>query len=119
MTRTSLAQLLAQEVTQWKSTGFLSNVPEVSEILAFQSREDGSLRFLRKAQLSAIETYLYLRICKNTAHTYDIYRELCGDKLLEALHIPLDNADITSIALKGGQEAILETIRNDNRKSVV
>ncbi len=111
---TILSQLLANEVLEWKKEGYSSDFTEVSEILSFQKKEDGSLRFLRKAQLSAIEIYLYLRVKKNTPHTFDLYKELCKDNLLEALHIPLDREEITKIALKGGQDAILEKIKQDD-----
>src|SRR5512132_4328867 len=41
-------------------TGYPSDTPEIAELLRYQKDDDGRLRFLRKAQLEAIEVYFYL-----------------------------------------------------------
>jgi len=73
-----LHQVLGQRVDQWRADGYpSSDYPTIAEIFDW-ARDDqtGSLRFLRRAQLRALETYWYLRLEEKTPHTFDLYRRL-------------------------------------------
>jgi hypothetical protein len=75
---THLHQVLGQRVDQWRADGYVSSdYPAVAEILEL-AREDqtGSLRFLRRPQLRALETYWYLRLVEKTPHIFDLYTRL-------------------------------------------
>ncbi|MBE8158577.1 MAG: DEAD/DEAH box helicase family protein, partial [Betaproteobacteria bacterium] len=90
---------LAAETQKWRESGYPCDFPLIGEILRFQylgeNPEDG-LRFLRTAQFSALETYWYLRLVKNTPHIMDLYREYHPkpSEFAEALGVPLTAADM-------------------------
>lgn len=91
-------QKIAIKVDAWKAEGYpCADFPAIAEILEW-ARDDqtGNLRFLRRPQLRALETYWYLRLVENTPHVFDLYLKLYPPQqdvgaLLEALGIP-DNA---------------------------
>ena len=74
-----LYQALAERVTAWREANFpCDEFPAVREILEFAT-EDGStgqLRYLRRAQLRALETYWYLRLVLKTPKIPTLYAEL-------------------------------------------
>src|SRR5439155_9950707 len=73
-----LHQVLGQRVDQWRTDGYPSpDHPVIAEIFEW-ARDDqtGSLRFLRRPQLRALETYWYLRLVEKTPHVFDLYRRL-------------------------------------------
>ena len=109
----TLSQVLGERVQAWRVAGYPSDNPEIAELLGFQKDNDGRLRFLRKAQLEALEVYFYLRTALGNRHVFELYKEFFVDDLLAPLGIPSSN-EILKIALKGGQDAILEKIRTDN-----
>lgn len=65
---THLYELIAQNVTSWREDGYpCDDYPAIAEILDYARLPDGeTLRFLRRAQLRALETYWYLRLVKET-----------------------------------------------------
>jgi len=95
---THFYQKIAVQVDSWRSDGYAcSDFRAIAEILEW-ARDDQteSLRFLRRPQLRALETYWYLRLVENTPHIFDLYFKLFPPQqdiaaLLEALGIP-DNA---------------------------
>lgn len=73
-----LHQVLGQCVDQWRTDGYPSpDHPAIAEIFEW-ARDDqtGSLRFLRRPQLRALETYWYLRLVEKTPHIFDLYQRL-------------------------------------------
>ncbi len=86
-----LYERLAESVAKWRSDGHSSEpYPAIAEILDWAGETDeGELRFLRRPQLHALETYWYLRLVEGTAHVFDLYRGLFEGRaeLLEALGI--------------------------------
>src|SRR5574341_2562802 len=72
-----LHQLIAARVDQWRNDGYPStDYPAVGEVLDWSGEtETGNLRFLRRPQLRALETYWYLRLVENTPHVFDLYRK--------------------------------------------
>ncbi len=71
-------------------------------------------RYLRHAQLRALETYWYLRLVEGTPHIFDLYRRLYPktSDLLEALRIDTD--PIKEFALDYGVDELWERIRTDD-----
>ena len=62
----TLSQVLGERVQAWRVAGYPSDIPEIAELLGFQKDNDGRMRFLRKAQLEALEVYFYLRTALGT-----------------------------------------------------
>src|SRR4051794_1828860 len=77
---------LAERVAEWRAGGYRDDDhPAISEILPYAIEgevegapfpESGGLRYLRAAQLRALETYWYLRIVERTPHVTELYKRL-------------------------------------------
>ncbi len=90
-----LYQRLAERVAGWRADGYSADeYPAIAEILEFASEpETGELRYLRRPQLRALETYWYLRLAEETPHIFDLYQrvfppETDKQALLDALGVP-------------------------------
>jgi hypothetical protein len=111
---------LREKVIEWRNKDYECDYPTISEILNFNIIEsetgEKSLRYLRKAQFEALETYWYLRLVEKTPHVFELYKKFYDDhiELLKALGIPTENQEILQLALKGGVDCILEQIKNNN-----
>ena len=108
---------LRSKVIEWRKNNYASSFPTISEIFDFNlNSETGNLRFLRKAQLEALETYWYLRLVEGTPHIFDLYCKIYNDpvELFKALNISISQEDLIKIMSKGGMEAAFEKIRNDD-----
>lgn len=88
----ALFQALHHRVDVWRAADYdCPQYPAIAEILGFQiDTESGTLRFLRQAQIRALEIYWYLRIVEDTPHILDLYRKLYPKKgdLIRALGVP-------------------------------
>jgi hypothetical protein len=74
---THLFQALAQCVDAWRTERYpCPDYPAIREILEFAQDDRGELRYLRRAQFRALETYWYLRLALNTPRIADLYAEL-------------------------------------------
>ena len=73
------------------------------------------MRFLRKAQFEALETYWYLRLVERTLHIFDLYKRLYDDpvELFKALNISISQEDLIKTMSKGGIDSIFEKIKDD------
>ena len=113
---THLYHVLGQRVDRWRQDGYPSEqYPAVAEIFEWAADpEAGGLKFLRKPQLRALETYWYLRLVEGTPHIFDLYRRLLPDAgdLLAALG--LDRPEITKSLLGKPLETLWERIRTDD-----
>jgi hypothetical protein len=112
---TQLYQHIQEKVSQWRQDGYPSpDYPAIAEILNFATLPDSNLlRFLRGAQIRALETYWYLRIVENTPHIYDLYEEYFprpGDRM-EALGLVGD--DLKDIVIDEGLDTLIEKIKSD------
>lgn len=111
-----LHQRLAQQVDQWRAAGYpLPQYPALAEILEWaREGEIGNLRFLRRPQLKALETYWYLRLIEGTPLIFDLYRSFFHkqSELLTALG--LDNPRIKEFVLDEGLEALWTRIKTDD-----
>jgi type III restriction enzyme len=80
---------IREKVEEWRNEDYKCDYPAISEILNFSfvesETEEKTLRYLRKAQLEALETYWYLRLCGKTPHVFKLYKKIFPKKqLLEA-----------------------------------
>lgn len=111
-----LNQVIAASVDRWRGEGYPStDFPAVGEILGWSRLSDsGALRYLRRPQLRALETYWYLRLAERTPQVFDLYRRLFTKptELLAALG--LTHSDITSFVLDRGLDALWERVKTDD-----
>ena len=113
----SLHSILKSKVTEWRESNYKSEYVVISEILDFNyDSETQALRFLRKAQFEALETYWYLRLVEKTPHIFDLYKRLYDEpvELFKALGISISQEDLIKIMSKGGTDSIFEKIRADD-----
>ncbi len=112
-----LHQQIAARVDQWRAEGFAcEDYPSIAEVLEWaKETETGNLRFLRRPQLRALETYWYLRLIEKTPHIFDLYTKLFPPEeniagLLEALGIP----DAAFKAENYKIDSLLDRVKNDD-----
>lgn len=112
-----LHQVLALNVSQWRKDGYPApDYPSISGILEWASDlETGTLRFLRRPQLRALETYWYLRLVENTPHIFDLYQRMFPNPsdLLDALG--LATPQITKLLVGQPLGTLWERIKADDR----
>jgi hypothetical protein len=102
---------------EWRRNDYKSDFFTISEIFDFnRNSETGNLRFLRKAQFEALETYWYLRLVEGTPHIFDLYKKIYNNpvELFEALNISISQEDLIKIMSKGGIDSIFEKIKSDD-----
>ncbi|MDP1165850.1 hypothetical protein, partial [Klebsiella pneumoniae] len=66
-------------VATWRDGGYqCTEYPVIAEILNFATTENGGgeLRYLRRAQFRALETYWYLRLAQDTPTIPQLYEKL-------------------------------------------
>jgi type III restriction enzyme len=110
-----LHQLLASKVDEWREQDYpCEQYPAIAEVLgfAYADGEDQQFRYLRHAQVVALETYWYLRVALDTPTI---------PKLYEALYPKLkDRLGAMGVSPKLFEEAdydidaLLERINTDN-----
>ena len=90
----SLSIMIRDKVREWRENNYDCDYPAIAEILTYNFERDDhgvvSLRFLRKAQFEALETYWYLRLVEKTPKIIDLYKKVYGNnhsELLKALGI--------------------------------
>jgi len=113
---THLYKLIQRNVAAWRQEGYpTEKYPAIAEILDYARLSDGeTLRFLRRAQLRALETYWYLRLVENTPHIFDLYQRYYPRPLDLLAALGLDREEIKDFALNAGLEALWEHIRTDD-----
>lgn len=110
---------LREKVEEWRKDDYKCDYPTISEVLDYNLYESEtgtrSLRYLRKAQFEALETYWYLRLVEKTPHIFELYKRLYDDpvKLLEALGISLSQEDLVKLLTAGDLDKIFEKIKVD------
>jgi len=112
-----LYESLKSKVSQWRSANYESDYSAIGEILDYNcDPETQNLRYLRKAQFEALETYWYLRLKENTPHIFDLYcRLFTPSELLGSLGIHLTQEDLTKLLINGcGIDSIFEKIKSDD-----
>jgi len=112
-----LYQKIQEKVISWRKAGYPTDeYPAIAEILNYATLPDSNtLRFLRGAQIRALETYWYLRLVEGTPHIFDLYKryyETTTD-LLEALGLGSD--EFMRIALDEGKDQLFNRIQTDKK----
>lgn len=113
----TLYNVLKNKVTHWRTISYPSDFPAIAEILEFNFEpETRNLRFLRKAQLEALETYWYLRLVEGTPHIFDLYKRTYADpvELFSALGISLSQNDLIKKMTRGGLDSVFQGIKEDD-----
>lgn len=114
---TELHEALAVRVDAWRGDGYPHDrFPAIGEILGFaiEGESSQSLRYLRSAQLRALETYWYLRLVEGTPHVADLYASVfAGTDRLDAFG--LSGEVFLRAALEGGGvDGLIERIKTDD-----
>ena len=113
---TYLYQALASKVDAWRSGGYAcDDFPAIREILEFAVEDDetGQLRYLRRAQLRALETYWYLRLVLGTPTIPELYAKLFS-KLPERLRAMGVSAKLFEEA-DYDYDSLIERVKSDNK----
>lgn len=113
----TLHSILKSKVAEWRNSNYKTEYPVIGEILNFNyNSETQTLRFLRRAQFEALETYWYLRLVEKTPHIFDSYQKLYDDpvELFQALGISISPEDLLRAISKGGINSIFEKIKIDD-----
>lgn len=112
---------LRERIEQWRKEGYICDYPVISEILQYNlvgaGDEGQTLRYLRRAQFEALETYWYLRLVEKTPHIFELYTRLYDDpvKLLQALGISLPKEDLIRIlGSGGGLNTLFDKVKQDD-----
>jgi type III restriction enzyme len=111
---TTLFERLAERVAKWRADSYAcEDHPAIAEMLEWAGEtEVGELRFLRRPQVRALETYWYLRLVAGTPHVFDLY-----DDLFDGLPDRLDALDVSTAAFReaGYEEPNLwDRVRTDD-----
>ena len=112
-----LYQKIQNNVTEWRNQGYPTDkYPAIAEILNYATLpESNTVRFLRAAQIRALETYWYLRLVEDTPHIYDLYKKYFpkpGDRM-ESLGLITDA--LKDFVLNEGLEELILKIKKDKK----
>ena len=112
---THLHELIQQNVAAWRKDGYpAEGYPAIAEVLEYATfPEGGGLRFLRAAQLRALETYWYLRLVEGTPHIFELYQRYFPRPLDLLAALGLERDEIKDFVLNEGLPALWERIRGD------
>ncbi len=112
-----LYQALSNKVDVWRTENYpCDDYPAIREILEFavEDVETGQLRYLRRAQLRALETYWFLRLVLGTPKIPELYEKLFPKPKDRREAMGLTHPDIVSLIADDGIEACIEKVRTDN-----
>lgn len=112
-----LYQVLSQRVDTWRAAHYpCDDFPAIREILEFalEDGESGQLRYLRRAQLRALETYWYLRLVLNSPKIPDLYAQLFPSKKDRREAMGLTHPEIVSFIADTDFETCIERVKTDN-----
>lgn len=112
----NLFELIQQKTTGWRKSGYLCDeFPSIAEILEYARIPNGnSLRFLRKAQIRALETYWYLRLVEGTPHIFSLYQKYYPKPLDLLSALGLDRDEIKDFVLNNGIDLLWDHIRTND-----
>ncbi|MEY4758271.1 MAG: hypothetical protein RJA34_3169 [Pseudomonadota bacterium] len=112
-----LYQVLTQRVDAWRSENYPCDAfPAIREILEFATEdgETGQLRYLRRAQFRALETYWYLRLVLETPRIPELYAKLFPSKKDRREAMGLTHPEIVAFIADTDLETCLESVKFDN-----
>lgn len=111
-----LYQALSDRVDIWRADNYPSaDYPAIREILEFAVEDDrsGQLRYMRRAQFRALETYWYLRLILDTPSIPDLYTKLFP-KLPDRLRAMGVDAKLFEEA-GYDYDSLIERVKTDNK----
>lgn len=113
---------LKEKVKDWRDNQYQCGYSTIQEIFdySFISNDEGlkALRYLRLAQIEALEIYWYLRLVENTPKIYDLYGKLYDkpEEKFKALGINLSEEILKELVFSGkGLESIIDRIKTDDK----
>jgi type III restriction enzyme len=113
-----LFQALSARVDEWRKVRYeCADFPAISEILDFALEDPATdqLRYLRRAQLRALETYWYLRLVLHTPKVPALYSELFPDPEQRCQAMGLTAPEILKqMAFGGGIDSVITRLQTDN-----
>jgi type III restriction enzyme len=115
-----LFQALAERVDAWRAARYdCPNGPDFSAIreildFALEDSANGQLRYLRRAQFRALETYWYLRLVLNTPRIPALYIELFPKPKDRREAMGLTSREIVDLIADDGFDAVIERLQTDN-----
>ncbi len=111
-----LFQALSPRVDEWRAAGYpCAPHPAIREVLEFalEDADSAHLRFLRRAQLRALETYWYLRLVLNTPAVPDLYLTLFPKPKDRREAMGLTSRAIVDLIADDGLDAVLARLQTD------
>ncbi|PWQ97742.1 DEAD/DEAH box helicase family protein [Leucothrix pacifica] len=112
-----LYKALSERVEQWRNSGYVNeSYPAIAEILHYALTEDEppQLRYLRSAQLLALESYWFLRLELDTATVPDLYEQLFPKAKDRRIALGLDHPDIVELIADTSWDDVIERVKTDN-----
>ncbi|WP_080898450.1 DEAD/DEAH box helicase family protein [Variovorax paradoxus] len=112
-----LFQALTVRVDEWRKARYeCPDFPAIGEILDFAMEDPATdqLRYLRRAQFRALETYWYLRLVLNTPRIPDLYATLFPKPKDRREAMGLTAREIVDMIADDGLDAVLELVQTDN-----
>jgi type III restriction enzyme len=113
-----LYEAIHERVSAWRKDRYLcAEYPTVGEILEYaRLPESGDLRFLRRPQLRALETYWYLRLVEGTPLIPELYSRYFQEPIehLAALGVKANDERVINLLLKGGVKGFFKRARTDD-----
>lgn len=112
-----LFQALTERVDAWRAARYdCPDFPAIGEILDFALEDPATdqLRYLRRAQFRALETYWYLRLILNTPRVPDLYTALFPKPKDRREAMGLTSTEIVSMIADDGLDAVIERLQTDN-----
>jgi hypothetical protein len=112
-----LFQALSIKVDEWRTARY--ECPEftaISEILDFAVEDSATeqLRYLRRAQFRALETYWYLRLVLSTPRIPDLYTTLFPKKSERRAAMGLNSTELTELIADTSLEEVINRVQTDN-----
>lgn len=114
-----LYEAIQERVTAWRNAHYpCADYPAIGEVLEYAVLpEADNLRFLRRPQLRALESYWYLRLIEGSPRIPDLYARYFPkpSERLAALGVPVQNERVSALLLDGGgPEALIERVLADD-----
>lgn len=113
-----LHEALAAKVAAWRAAGHpQARFRAITEILGFAwegPSEQPQLRYLRAAQLRALETYWYLRLVEPTPTIPELYGRLFERTTDRLTALGLSHHELRDLATDFGYDGLVERIRTDD-----
>jgi hypothetical protein len=118
-----LHEELADRVAAWRAASYPCAYPTIGEILEYAVENEelgkpfpdsGSLRYLRAPQLTALETYWYLRLIEHTPHIKDLYQRMFSSAKARREALGLTSEALRGIIEDDGLATLIDRIATDD-----